>query len=125
MAEDWNAVQSEVAAALGELSLVVMLHKAPVQADPWSPATPGSSGVFRALDKGIKTRYDKITTGELVPRTVRVVTLEALPELVPEVGDEVEIKGSRHTIRAATQVAPSTVTLLYRLELATEPAGAA
>lgn len=121
MAENWEAVRSEVADALGELSLVVTLHKAAAQDNPWSPSVAGASAVFRALDKGIKTRYDKIATGELIPRTVRVVTLEALPELVPEVGDEIEIKGKRHIIRAATQVAPSTVTLLYRLELAAEP----
>lgn len=121
MAEDWNAVRSEVAEALGELSLTVMLHKAPTQNTPWDSQISGGSAIFRALDKGIKTRYDKAATGELIPRTVRVVTLEALPDLIPEIGDRLEIKGHHHLIRMVAQVAPSTTTLLYRLELAAEP----
>lgn len=121
MAEDWQRVRNEVAGALKELGLTVVLTKAPTQDNPWSAAAAGATAVFSALDKGIRRRYDKATTGELLPRVVRVVTLEALPELVPEVGDTVTIKGEVHTVRAAMQVAPSTSVLLYRLELAAEP----
>lgn len=120
MAEDWEGIRAEASAALGGLGLEITLIKSGAQETPWAPAGAASTQTFAALDKGIKHRFDKAANGEMVPRVVRVVTLEAGDGLVPEVGDQVLIKGMKHTVRMVGTVAPSTLTLLYRLELAAE-----
>lgn len=117
MAEDWDAVQAEVSGALAEIELEILVHKKTDQEHPWGGVAAYAVGVpVSALDRGVKTRFNRAETGELVPRKVRVVTMQA-GLIEPEVGDAVTIKGHTHTVRAAFQVAPSDTSLLYRLEL--------
>lgn len=117
MAEDWLAVQAEVASALGEMELEVLLHRKPQRENPWEWSGDFAAPIsLRAVNLGEREMFSRSDEGELVPRRAIVLMVEA-GVAVPVVGDTIGLFGKNHAITRVQGTQPSDTAVVYRLEL--------
>lgn len=118
MAEDWNAIAAEVAAAIAEVGFAATITRRTGPQTPWdnAPATETAYPVT-VVDDGIKTRYSRADDGALIARTSRVLTIAA-DGIAPAMGDTITVRGQSHTIAGVTPTAPGGIDLLFDVELA-------
>jgi hypothetical protein len=115
MAEDWNAIASEVAAAIGEVGFEVTLRKVTVgPATPWDEAgVTTTDTALRCIDDRYRVRDAQ---GNLLQQSMRTLTV-AVGAVMPAKADRVLVRGAWHEIAEVRPLAPGGVDLLYDLDL--------
>lgn len=111
MAEDWAAIQAEVADAIASVGFTAYLEE--------RVETTGSEGDSYRLIGDITVIDDRIArrdAGGMVTGTRRVLTVKG-NGVVPEKGWRVEVRGQVHRIAQVMPLAPGGVDLLFDLEL--------
>lgn len=119
MAEDWAAIASEVADALGDVGFTATLTRTTGGAEtPWgTEAATVTSYTVTVVDDGIKSLTQPQIDGTLIVRISRVLTI-ATGAVIPAMGDTITLHGQEHAIAAVMPLAPGGVALLFEAELA-------
>jgi len=115
MAEDWNAIAAEVAAAIGDVGFDVTLRKVTI-----GPATPWDETGITTTDTAMRCIDDRYRVrdaqGNLLQQSMRTLTV-AVGEAIPARADRVQVRGEWHEIAEVRPLAPGGVDLLYDVDL--------
>lgn len=116
MAEDWNAIRSEIAGALGEVGFAAQIRRTTFAAGPnaWTPGTPTTADTPVKVISGA-FEFGQID-GTLIRSTDRKITVEA-GQIAPTPDDKLLIGGVEHEIIAVMPLDPGGVALLYELQV--------
>lgn len=113
MAEDWNAVRAEVAAAVGDVGhSATLIRKGPMVGPEWAQ-TPGPDQRIP-----VKLLGDVIALGLIDGSTIRAGDrreMMAAEGTEPTPDDHIEIAGVKYAIIRAEPYAPGGVALFYDL----------
>lgn len=114
MSEDWTAIASEVADAIGSVGFTATLSRKTSGPElPWDlPATGAVEFSVTIVDSGWRQVYGP----GMVLRAAHMVTVAA-EGTVPAVGDTLTFKGLQHHILRVDPLAPGGVDLLYDIEV--------
>lgn len=116
MAEDWAAIQGEVASALGEVGFPALIRRTSFAAGP-NAWTPGAQTVTDTDVTIISGAFEASQIdGTLIRSTDRKITIEA-GQIAPTPDDKLVIGGIAHEIIAVMPLDPGGVALLYELQV--------
>lgn len=111
MAENWTAIQAEIADAIASVGFTAYLEQ---KVETQGPEGDGFAlvGEITVIDDTISQR----DAGGMVTGSRRVLTIKG-NGVVPEKGWRVEVRGRVHRIAQVMPLAPGGVDLLFDLEL--------
>ncbi|MDZ7904605.1 MAG: hypothetical protein U5N55_01565 [Cypionkella sp.] len=116
MPENWNAIASEVAAAIGDVGFAVTLRKRTS-----GPATPWDATGVTITDSELAVVDDRYrvfdAAGNLLQRSIRTLIVAA-GDAIPARADQVQVRGEWFEIAEVRPLAPGGVDLLYEVDLA-------
>lgn len=117
MPENWTAVASEVAAAIGDVGVAMTLEKPPLTGPttPYDTTPVGAARQFTiyAVPDGERKRN---TGGTLIGETRETLLVSAIG-VVPEKADKVLVRGEWRQIESVTALWHGGIDLLYTLQL--------
>lgn len=116
MAEDWNAIRSEIATALGDVGFTAQVRRVSRAAGPnaWTPGSPTTTDTPVKVISGT-FQFGQID-GTLIRSTDRKITVEA-GQIAPTPEDKLVIGGVEHEIVAVMPLDPGGVALLYEIQV--------
>ena len=115
MAEDWQAIAADVAAAIGDVGFEVTLRKRTAgPSTPWdTTAVTTADTVIRCIDDRYRVRDAQ---GNLLQQSMRTLTV-AVGGAIPAKADQVQVRGDWFEIAEVRPLAPGGVDLLYDVDL--------